>query len=121
MLNEGDIVRVRRYEDIPEHPIYSCKWRHGSYFGISKSKLDSLSEEDEMTVIAVIRDKNQHWYDAASEECKMMLTQNREPVYKINAKNDNDRHLVFLENMLEPVCNEPLEMPDAEEFFASLF
>ena len=129
MLQIGDLVRVRTYDEIPEHPIYTRtaeSIRERQYFGLPGTTLEKLSGLGFMTIEEILpSEKVFTWYGATIESADK-LTEAEESVYTLSAAltefpGGRVFHYQFLENMLEPAETAVLETPDAEEFFASLF
>lgn len=123
MFHAGDIVRVRRYEEIPDHPIYRRNGDHiaqRKYFGLAETHIDEFSSRGALTVKRVEMSRYQTWYGATDESCRD-LDCAREPVYMLEGLGNGAFDYRFLENMLEPYDDRDIETPDAEDFFASLF
>jgi len=129
MFQIGDLVRVRTYDEIPEHPIYRQTPKSLSerqYFGLPENTLEKLSGLGFMTIEEILpSEKVYTWYGATMESADK-LTEAEESVYTLSAAftelySGRVFQYQFLENMLEPAETAVLETPDAEEFFASLF
>lgn len=119
MLQIGDTVRVRMYDEIPEHPIYmrsAESIRGRRYFGIPESTLGKFSGFGVMTVEEILPCNNVFtWYGATMESADK-LTEAGECVYTLSdacsqLSIGGYYHYQFLENMLEPV---PDELTDTE-------
>lgn len=119
MFQVGDLVRVRTYDEIPEHPIYrrtAESIRERQYFGLPENTLKKLSGLGFMTIEEILPGKNVFsWYGATMESADK-LTEAEESVYTLSdalAELSSGRvfHYQFLENMLEPV---PDDFADTE-------
>ena len=133
MFKVGDVVRVREYDDIPEHPAYRQRddaYNARCYFGMPEDLLRTLRAKGEMIVASVLNEADKYWYGATFES-EEELTKTREPVYTLQEDPydsgsgvgliEIEFHYRFLGNMLEPVEEPALVEPDADALFASLF
>lgn len=110
MLNIGDIVTVRRLEDIPALDSYTSS-NPSSYYAISRTTLLDMSEPGNLYRIRA-KEAPAPDFDRATEPVAYRL----EPYScEVMRKDGHDRRLLwFLENMLEPYQEEEIEMPDGD-------